>query len=87
MKLNHGFHLVSLATCMIAAVIGGPASSDPLQAQQRIGAGAASNKWEVLEGCPLVETGARDGDRFHVRHRVREFVRLDSVDATEDKAK
>jgi competence protein ComEA len=69
---------------MIAAVVGGPAGSNEVQAQQRIGADATSNKWEVLEGCRLVDKGARDGDSFHARHRDREYVfRLYFVDAPE----
>lgn len=69
---------------VIAALVGGPAGSNEVQAQQRIGADAASNKWEVLESCRLVETGPRDGDSFHVRHRDREYVfRLYFVDAPE----
>jgi len=58
-----------------------------LAAQQRIGADATSNKWEVLEGCQLIETGWRDGDSFHVRHGDREYVfRLYYVDAPETDA-
>lgn len=84
MKLKHDLHLVSLVACLIAVVVGGAASSNLLQAQQRVGTGAASNKWEVLEGCRLVDKGARDGDSFHVRHRDREYVfRLYFVDAPE----
>src|SRR5262245_28667425 len=53
-------------------------------AQQRVGPNSASNQWEVLEGCRLVEAGARDGDSFHVRHRDREYVfRLYFADAPE----
>ena len=81
---NSGLCFVPLITLTIAAFLGGNAGSNDLQAQQRIGANAASNKWEVLEGCRLVEKGARDGDSFHVRHRDREYVfRLYFVDAPE----
>ncbi|PYI89707.1 MAG: hypothetical protein DME26_00570 [Verrucomicrobia bacterium] len=73
--------LVAFAAFLILFELSG---FDVLQAQQRVGPSATNNKWEVLEGCRLVETAARDGDSFHVRHRDREYVfRLYFVDAPE----
>ena len=78
------FRRVALVVLAIGALMVGPARVDRLQAQQRVGKAASSSKWDVLEGCRLVETGARDGDSFHVRHRDREYVfRLYFVDAPE----
>ena len=53
-----------------------------LSAQQVVTPG--ERKWEVLEGCRLIQTEARDGDSFHVVHGNREYIfRLYFVDAPE----
>jgi competence protein ComEA len=78
------FRRIALVGLAIGAFTMGSASVDGLHAQQRVGTAANSNQWEVLEGCRLVETGARDGDSFHVQRRDREYVfRLYFVDAPE----
>ena len=80
-ELN-SFRVARLASAFVAILVG-VGGLNRLQAQQRVGS-AATNKWDVLEGCRLVETGWRDGDSFHVRYRDREYVfRLHFVDAPE----
>jgi len=40
--------------------------------------------WTVLEGCRLIDSGANDGDSFHVDHEGKEYIfRLYFVDAAE----
>jgi len=45
---------------------------------------AASEPWQTLKGCRLIENESNDGDSFHVEHEGREYIfRLYFVDTPE----
>ncbi len=82
MNANVWLRLIRLAVTALGFCV----AAAPLPAQLSLSGArpGAPAKWDVLEGCSLINTAAHDGDSFHVKYGGREYIfRLYGVDAPE----